>query len=533
MERSVSGILIACGLVLSLAGLVWGLLNHSGSAYTLGVFTETATWTLIYGASKQALISTLCSLIVGGTCARAIHRRGRLFGKKLILATSFLAMVLPTTAAAVSLISLWGRNGAARGFVESFIPDGILFAPYGLGMVVLAHVLFNAPIALRVCLSVLQTIPTPYMKLGASLGFGSLSYWRFVEWPAIKKSIPVLFGLIFLLCFSSFPLVLMLGGGPAVSTLEVAIYTAIRFDFDLARGGALALLQLVFASSAIILISWAGSLNWSAELNETDGTVRKDTRSTASRMADGATISLYCTIVVLPVLSMMASVDFDNSARLFTRDVFWEALISSVTLGVAAALLSTALAFLLADAHHKASHYGFMAPFRGLINVSISIYLAVPSVVLGTSMFLALRGTMNLFGAAFFIVLASNTLMCLPFAARLIFPKYSSVFTRADKLCLSLNIKGFHKFWMITLPSMRNEIGLSLGLCSALAMGDFGVIALFGSEQFRTLPWLLYQYSSRYGGSEAELLGLIMLGLALMKYFMFSSILKLPTIRTK
>jgi thiamine transport system permease protein len=84
---------------------------------------------------------------------------------------------------------------------------------------------------------------------------------------------------------------------------------------------------------------------------------------------------------------------------------------------------------------------------------------------------------------------------------------------------------------MITLPSMRTEIGLSLGLCSALAMGDFGVIALFGSEQFRTLPWLLYQYSSRYGGGEAELLGLIMLGLALLKYFIFYTILRLPEIR--
>ena len=522
---------MACGLFLSLVGLVWALLNHNNSAHTPGVLTETATWTLIYGASKQALISTFCSLIVGGACARAIHRRVRVFGKKLILATSFLAMVLPTTAAAVSLIALWGRNGAARGFVESVLPDGILFAPYGLGMVVLAHVLFNAPIALRVCLSALQTIPTPYMKLAANLGFESRSYWQFIEWPAIRKSIPALFGLIFLLCFSSFPLVLMLGGGPGVSTLEVAIYTAIRFDFDLAKGGALALLQLVFASSAIILISWLGSLNWWTELNQADRIVRKDVRSMTSRIADGTTIFIYCAIVVLPVLSMVVSVNVENSARLFTRDVFWEALISSVTLGVAAAFLSTALAFLLADAHHKASRYGFMAPLRGLINISISIYLAVPSVVLGTSMFLALRGTADLFGAAFFIVLISNTLMCLPFASRLIFPKYSSVFNRADKLCLSLNIKGFDKFRMITLPSMRTEIGLSLGLCSALAMGDFGVIALFGSEQFRTLPWLLYQYSSRYGGGEAELLGLIMLGLALLKYFIFYTILRLPEIR--
>jgi thiamine transport system permease protein len=58
---------------------------------------------------------------------------------------------------------------------------------------------------------------------------------------------------------------------------------------------------------------------------------------------------------------------------------------------------------------------------------------------------------------------------------------------------------------------MRREIGLCLGLTAALSIGDFGVIALFGSEQFQTLPYLLYQYSSRYGGAEAELLAVFLL----------------------
>ena len=72
-------------------------------------------------------------------------------------------------------------------------------------------------------------------------------------------------GLVFLLCFTSFSLVLMLGGGPAVTTLEVSIYTALRFDFDMPMAGKLALLQLMICAGVVILLtmltgrSWAGA----------------------------------------------------------------------------------------------------------------------------------------------------------------------------------------------------------------------------------------------------------------------------------
>jgi thiamine transport system permease protein len=49
---------------------------------------------------------------------------------------------------------------------------------------------------------------------------------------------------IFMLCFTSFPVVLLLGGGPAATTMEVAIFQSVRFDFDLERAAVLALLQI-------------------------------------------------------------------------------------------------------------------------------------------------------------------------------------------------------------------------------------------------------------------------------------------------
>jgi len=58
---------------------------------------------------------------------------------------------------------------------------------------------------------------------------------------------------------------------------------------------------------------------------------------------------------------------------------------------------------------------------------------------------------------------------------------------------------------------MRRELGFAAGLTAALSMGDLGVIALFGSNQFQTLPWLLYQTMIRYRADEAAAMALVLL----------------------
>jgi hypothetical protein len=75
-------------------------------------------------------------------------------------------------------------------------------------------------------------LPGEYWKTAANLGLGGFTLFRLIEWPAMRRSVAGAAGLVFMLCATSFTLVLVLGGGPAATTLEVAIYQALRFDFD-------------------------------------------------------------------------------------------------------------------------------------------------------------------------------------------------------------------------------------------------------------------------------------------------------------
>jgi thiamine transport system permease protein len=404
-----------------------------------------------------------------------------------------------------------------QGF-EAVVPTDFLFAPYGLAMVVLAHMFFNAPLVMRVCFAGLQSVPKSQLRLAAQLGFTARDYWKWIELPCIKSYTPSLFGLIFLMCFSSFSLVLMLGGGPSVSTLEVAIYTAVRFEFDLPKAGVLALMQLGFSALMIISLSRFEHLSWTTRLADQASVPRKDKDIFTCKLSDGFFIFLFCLIVIAPIASLFLGIDIVAGLPLFQRPVFWQALQMSAVLGVSSAILSTSMALILVAARYNANQLSFSRFISGFLSLAMSVYLVLPSIVLGTASFMLLRAYIDVFSAAFWLVLMSNVFMTLPFATRILAGRYAGLAGQTDRLALALNLRGLRRFRLVVLPAMRHEIGLALGLCCAFSLGDFGVIALFGSEQFRTLPWLLYQYASRYGGAEAELLSLILLVLSIALY---------------
>src|SRR5690606_1240962 len=133
--------------------------------------------------------------------------------------------------------------------------DGI----YGLGGILVAHVFFNLPLATRLFLEALDTIPNDQWRLAAQLGMGPWAMWRLIEWPVLRAALPGIAGLVLMLCITSFTIVLTLGGGPAATTLEVAIYQALRFDFDPARAAVLTLVQLALTLALLLAMSRLGS----------------------------------------------------------------------------------------------------------------------------------------------------------------------------------------------------------------------------------------------------------------------------------
>ena len=126
------------------------------------------------------------------------------------------------------------------------------------------------------------------------------------------------------------------------------------------------------------------------------------------------------------------------------------------------------------------------------------VILAMPGIVLATGFFLLATDNGGLPASPAPIVILANALMAIPYALKVLESPMQNVAERYRPLCIALNIVGLNRLRLVEWRALRQPAGRALAFASILSLGDFGVIALFGSEDFRTLPLYLYQQIGAY-----------------------------------
>ncbi len=142
--------------------------------------------------------------------------------------------------------------------------------------------------------------------------------------------------------------------------------------------------------------------------------------------------------------------------------------------------------------------------------------LAVPALALATGWFLILHATGLVTLGAPVVVIVVNLLMALPFALRVIEPALLAHHEAHDRLAASLGLTGLARIGVLDWPVLRPAILAALGFSMALSLGDFGVMAIFGSDGFITLPALLFAKLGSYRSSEADAIALVLALVSLM-----------------
>ena len=484
----------------------------SAGAADDGVLFDAYVWRVARFTLLQATLSTLLSILLAIPVARALVRQGSFPGRVWVVRLMALPLGLPALVAALGLIGIWGRQGALNGLLAHLGLDQPV-SIYGLSGILLAHVFFNMPLAVRLMLAGLSRIPGEYWLVGANLGMRPLSLFRFVEWPVIRGLLPGIAGLIFMLCATSFTLVLTLGGGPAASTIEVAIYQALRFDFDPPRAIALSLLQI--AMTGVLLVALKLLTPKPDEGRGGGRRVRRfDGRDGMGRMGDLAVIGVAVLFILLPLGSVVASGLRSDVPGLLADPLVRRALVTSVVISLVSGLLCVSSTAVMIRARQMALlprrvPKGDRA-FAAGIAMSASLVLLVPPVVLGAGWFLLLRpfGDVALFAPALVVVI--NMLMALPFVYRVLEPAMASHSSRTGRLAESLGLNGWHRLRLVDWPRLKRPALMALSFACALSLGDLGAVALFGSQDMVTLPWLLYSRMGSYRSTDAAGLALFL-----------------------
>jgi thiamine transport system permease protein len=502
---SLTGGFVALGFLAVVAGGAAAGLVMAALADPAGEILDRRLWRVTAFTLTQAGLSAVLSAGLAVPLALALNRRTRFPGRSMLLRLFALPLALPAIAAALAILALYGANGwLAVGFARV----GYTAWPgiYGLGGILLAHVFFNLPLVARLLLAALAATPANHYRLAAGLGMDERAILRWVEWPALRAALPGAALLVFALCLASFTIVLLLGGGPASTTLEVEIYQALRYDFDPGRAGVLVAAQLALAAVAALAL---GSAEYRRDASLSVGGRPQRVTTAGSKFADAAVIVVAALFVGAP-LAAFAGAGFDaDFTRLLGERPLWRALATSLVVATLAGLAASALALGLAGARKTFAGGGF-----GLLLARAPyLTLALPATALGAGWFLLFNRFTDPSSFAILIVVAINAAMALPFAYGAVRPAHDAGRDLHDRLCASLGVSGWSRWRRIDWPFLRGPLASAFAFAAALSFGDLGAIALFGSDAVQTLPWLALARMGSYRTADADGIALI-LGLA-------------------
>lgn len=452
----------------------------------------------------QAALSAVISCALAVPLARALARRS-FPGRGMLISLLAAPFLLPVVVAVLGLLAIFGRAGPVN---QALLTLGLpSFSIFGLHGVVLAHVFLNLPLACRMLLEGWQAIPAERFRLAMALGMPPAAQFRHLEAPMLRAVLPGALATVFLLCLTSFAVALTLGGGPGASTVELSIYQALRFEFNLGRAALLAALQ--FALCATVTLA---SLRLTRVTVFGAGAGRSLPTPAPMGWRRGVDMAVLL-FAALFLLSPLAAVLLRGLPGLVSLPPgVIPASLRSLALASTSALLAATAGLVLAQATAKGAAW---------LELAAMLPLAASGLVIGTGLFLALHRIIPADTLALPVTLLVNATLALPYLFRLLLPACRALHADYDRLTTSLGITGVARLRLVTLPRLARPLGFGTGLAAALSMGDLGVIALFAGERSETLPLLVQRLMGAYRMEAAAGAALVLIGFSFALFWLF------------
>ena len=187
----------------------------------------------------QATLSTILTLCLGLPAAY-LFARYEFRGKSLLRALTAVPFMLPTVVVAAGFNALLGP----RGLLATFFPLSSFNFIGTLTAILIAHVFYNTTIIIRVVGNALSSLDPRLEAAARSLGADPSRVWWNVTFPLLRPSLLASALLVFLFDFTSFGVVLLLGGSQ-FATLEVEIYLRVLRLPNLPLAALLSVIQLL------------------------------------------------------------------------------------------------------------------------------------------------------------------------------------------------------------------------------------------------------------------------------------------------
>ena len=459
------------------------------SPESLQVLGRPETWRVIGFTLGQAVLSTALTLLVGLPGAYVLNRYA-FPGRRLLLAVATVPFVLPTV-----VVGLAFRALLPAAWVGT------------LGAILLAHVFFNYAVVVRVVGSLWAHLDPRYEQAARTLGAGPWRVLRTVTWPLLRPAVLAAAALVFLFTFTSFGVVLVLGG-PTTVTLEVEIYQRTAQLLDLAGASALAVLQI--AGLGLVLLVSAGlqsrlAVGQKLRADPTETLVRPR-RPGQWALLTGVLVTIAVLLVAPMAALVLRSVRVDGGWGLD----WWRALdsidagttryappLASLRVSLTYAVVTAVLAVLIGGLAAMAVAYAR----RGgrLLDAAVTLPLGTSAVTVGFGLLITFaRAPLDLRGSWVMVPLG-HTLIAVPLVLRTVLPVLRSVDPRLRQVAGSLGASPLRAWSTVDLPLLSRALGIGAGFAFAVSLGEFGATAFLARSDAPTLPVQIVRLLGRPG----------------------------------
>jgi thiamine transport system permease protein len=512
--------LVAGGFLLPyLAALSAGLKDGAASALGNPRVIPLTLFTI-----KIAALSTLMALALGLPGAWFLGTGSRRFAA-VVRALTAIPFAMPPILVVLGFVLFFGNAGWANRLLAHLTgqeagPLRILYRPEAI---ILAHGFYNFPLVIRLAGDGIAQARRSYAAGAASLGASGLVTAVTVLFPLALPSLLAAVFLVFLYCFTSFALVLVLGGGPAATTLAVEIYRYARITLDYTNAGALALAEtlvavLVFAAYIFCASRGRNHIQQTGAPMETTGS------STAGKALLGVYALAILVLVIGPLLSIPAESLLTRASRSAAPSIslrWWRMLREQVlpALGRSALLaaLSASIAVFagaLAAAAAKTAASKTTGPQTGaaflsaLTRFSLSLPLASSGIVLGLGWTILYGRT----GARTITAVAClHAVAALPFAYASISEGLNSIPQSISAAARVFGASPIQAALTVELPLALRRLCSAWGFAAAISLGELNALLMLGMDQWETLPLLIYRAAGAYRYGTACAAGTLLL----------------------
>jgi thiamine transport system permease protein len=433
----------------------------------------------------QAFLSTALTVVLGLPSA-LLFARYTFPGKRLLRTAFTIPFVMPTVVVAIGFLTLVGP----RGILNVNLRDTFV-------LLLLAHVFYNYAVVVRIVSSYLEGQAAKLREAAAMLGSG---FWQTLFRVTLPLAAPALLAaatLVFIFCFTSFGVILLLTPAPEFRTLETEIYYLTARFTDLQGSSVLVILQLVIVGVLTFVYT-----RLQARLSVSLTNKRPlETPKGFARISVVSNFLIFFLLILSPLLALSVGA-FTVDGR-FPRPEHFRSLTETPrTIGFAGAgqavfnslrfaLSSTALALLVGFAFAYAVVRG---GWKWLDALSL-LPLATSAVTLGLGYLLAFP----LLRTSPWGLTLAHTLIAFPFVTRSLLPALRSLPKNLVGAATTLGASPLKVLYNIELPLLFPSLITAASFAFAISLGEFGATLVIQSERFATLPVAIFDRLGRPG----------------------------------